>query len=120
VHICPIIKIHLFRQGGSPAPHRGSPAREAIFSKAGDIEPKHLVERYGTKDWVMIAHIMTTKRSSRQCRVAGTFIWLRRLIMNRGPPWTAMDHDGPPWTATDDELLLEQQKQIGSKWSELR
>jgi hypothetical protein len=41
-------------------------------------------------------------------------------VDRRGPPWTAVDRRGPPWTAADDELLLERQTQICSKWSELR
>jgi hypothetical protein len=125
VNIYPIIKTYLFKQGGSPAPPRGSSAREARFSKVDDTELKQLVHRYETKDWVMIAHIMITKRSSRQCLDRWNFylapdidhdLWTAwTAVDRRGPPWTAVDRRGPPWTATDEELLLERQVQIGSK-----
>jgi hypothetical protein len=73
-------------------------ARQVIprtrFTNIDDTELRRLVELYGTDDWTMLGHIMSTNRTGRQCR-------------DHWNLYLAPEIDHRSWTARDDKMLLE-------------
>ncbi|OHT12191.1 Myb-like DNA-binding domain containing protein [Tritrichomonas foetus] len=63
------------------------------------------VNRYGPKKWVTIAKSVPS-RTSKQCRAR----WFQKL---------SPDIKHNPFESWEDEIIIEQQKQIGNHWSKI-
>ena len=77
----------------------------AKFSPCDDDRLRHIVEVLGDEDWNLIAQYMQY-RNPRQCRER----WQNYLCpsLNRSP-----------WTDEEDRLLLQKQKELGSRWVQI-
>ena len=72
------------------------------FTDEDDQKLRLIVQQFGTKSWTDIAAAMGN-RNPRQCKER----WENYLdpTINKGP-----------WTKAEDDLLIEKQLQLGSKW----
>ena len=76
--------------------------RKDRFTESDDEKLKEVVYQYGTSDWKIVAAHMKDK-NARQCKER----WTNYLDPNI---------NCSPWIPEDDKLLLEKQKELGSKW----
>jgi hypothetical protein len=75
------------------------------FSKEEDSQLRDLVSQLGPQKWSRIAAEMP-ERNARSCRER----WINYL---------APSINQTPWTQEEDRLLLEKQRELGSKWTQI-
>jgi hypothetical protein len=79
---------------------RSLPKRK--FTEDDDRRLTSIVNRLGTRSWTVISKEMGD-RNPRQCK-------------ERWETYLNPDINNNPWTKEEDQLLLQKQKEIGSKW----
>lgn len=72
------------------------------FTEADDQKLISVVNQIGTKNWQEVAQMMGD-RNARQCK-------------ERWENYLSPDINRDPWTQEEDDLLIEKQKEIGSRW----
>lgn len=81
-------------------------SKKRKFSVEEDEQLEKLVEKFGTKNWVLIAEKMKN-RNVRQCRERWKY-FLSPSVSNK-----------TTWEEEEDKLLLEQVSKIGPHWSKI-
>jgi hypothetical protein len=79
--------------------------RHSKFTASDDVMLRSLVESFGHNDWYAIS-LRMPGRTARQCKER----WMNYLSPTLN---TAA------WTAEEDQLLLEKQRELGSKWAQI-
>lgn len=80
-------------------------SRKGPWSKEEDVMLISLVETLGARKWSVVAQSLQG-RVGKQCRER----WLNHL---------SSEIKKEPWIAREDELLIQAQKRVGNKWSEI-
>jgi hypothetical protein len=90
----------------SDAPHRCHDSQpHAKFSADEDTKLRTLVSAFGSQDWYAIS-LRMPGRTSRQCK--------ERWVNYLSPTLNTA-----PWTAEEDQLLLQKQREFGSRWAQI-
>jgi len=80
------------------------------WSREEDAALVKLVERHGTKHWLLISQELNTQisgnRTRKQCRLR----WVNQL---------ALPKKSDPWSPQEERTIRDAQRQLGNKWAEI-